>query len=150
YRGRQGSDVSLLNRRIQSICNNDLIFIGTSATMASNGTPLEKKQKVAEVASQIFGKSILVENVINEYLEPCTSGKEVNSFQLSSAIKAGIKLDGNENDFIENDLANWLELNIALKYNEGVLERGKPLNINQITDLVFAETSLSKEYIKSV
>lgn len=150
YRGRQGADVSLLNRRIQSNCNNDLIFIGTSATMASNGTPLEKKQKVAEVASQIFGKSILVENVINEYLEPCTSGKEVNSFQLASAIKAGVNLEGKEDDFIENDLANWLELNIALKYNEGVLERGKPLNINQITDLIFAKTSLSKEYIKPV
>lgn len=149
YRGRQGSDVSLLNRRIQSICKKELIYIGTSATMATNGTPLEKKQKVADVATQIFGKPILVENVINEYLEPCTKGKEVNSFQLASAVKDGIKLENNEDDFVDNDLANWLELNVALKYNEGVLERGKPLNINQITGLIFAETSLSKDQIKS-
>ncbi|MGF7229915.1 DEAD/DEAH box helicase [Arachidicoccus sp.] len=56
YRGKQGADVSLLNRRIQALSENDLIFIGTSATMASQGSPEEKKKKVAEVATQIFGK----------------------------------------------------------------------------------------------
>ncbi|OPB96466.1 DEAD/DEAH box helicase [Elizabethkingia occulta] len=148
YRGRQGADVSLLNRRIQSLCSNELIFIGTSATMASKGSPTEKKQKVAEVASQIFGKSISYKNVINEYLEPCTKGKTINPFQLATSIKKGIDMNWNEDDFIDNDLANWLELNVALKQNEGVLERGKPLNIDQITDLIITQTSLSNSQIK--
>jgi ATP-dependent helicase YprA (DUF1998 family) len=41
YRGRQGSDVSVLNRRIQALANNTLIFIGTSATMASKGNKID-------------------------------------------------------------------------------------------------------------
>lgn len=150
YRGRQGADVSLLNRRIQTLCENDLIFIGTSATMASHGTPLEKKEKVAEVASQIFGKEINASDVINEYLEPCTLGKVVNAFSLAQAIKNDIDINWDEEQFINNELANWIELNVALKDNNGTLERGKPLNINQIVELIHKETSLDKEQIKSV
>lgn len=148
YRGRQGADVSLLNRRIQALANNDIIFIGTSATMTSHGSPEEKKKKVAEVASQIFGKEFKSEDIINEYLQPCTQAKEVNSFKLANAIKSGIDVNGNEDDFVTNDLANWLEMNVALKSNHGTLERGKPLNIDQISEKIYQETSLDKEEIK--
>ena len=37
YRGRQGADVVLLVRRVRQRLNADLICIGTSATMASQG-----------------------------------------------------------------------------------------------------------------
>lgn len=149
YRGRQGADVSILNRRVQTLAKNDLIFIGTSATMASQGSPLEKRKKVAEVASLIFGKAFTSNEVINEYLEPCTLGKKVNSFQLSESIKNGIDINATEEEFVSNDLANWIELNIALKSNDGVLERGKPLNLDQITDKIHQVTSLSKDKIKA-
>ncbi|RKS25634.1 ATP-dependent helicase YprA (DUF1998 family) [Flavobacterium endophyticum] len=149
YRGRQGADVSLLNRRIQALSENDLIFIGTSATMASHGSPDEKKKKVAEVATQIFGKEFPVDNVINEYLEPCTIAKQINPFQLANAIRNGIDPEGTEGDFINNDLANWLEMNIALKSNHNILERGKPLSIDQIAEKIRTETSLSKDEIRS-
>ncbi|WP_347067476.1 DEAD/DEAH box helicase [Flavobacterium sp. WV_118_3] len=150
YRGRQGADVSLLNRRIQAFTKNDLIFIGTSATMASQGSPEEKKQKIAEVATQIFGKEFPSEYIVNEYLEPCTIAKEVNPFQLTNAIRNGIDPEGTEEDFIKNDLANWLETNIALKTNHNVLERGKPLSIDQIAEKIHNETSLSKDEIRGI
>ncbi|HLX53792.1 MAG TPA: DEAD/DEAH box helicase, partial [Aquella sp.] len=55
YRGRQGSDVSILIRRIKSASKkkDNVICIGTSATMVSGeGTTLmEQRKKVAEVAS---------------------------------------------------------------------------------------------------
>ncbi|MBN1198113.1 MAG: DEAD/DEAH box helicase [Bacteroidales bacterium] len=51
YRGRQGSDVSMLIRRIRNLCKNDLICIGTSATMASEGSVEKRKRDVADVAS---------------------------------------------------------------------------------------------------
>ncbi len=38
YRGRQGADVALLVRRVRQRLNADLICIGTSATMASEGS----------------------------------------------------------------------------------------------------------------
>lgn len=148
YRGRQGADVSLLNRRVQALAKKELIFIGTSATMASHGSPEAKKKKVAEVATQIFGKEFNSTVIINEYLEPCTQAKEVNPFVLANAIRQELNFDGQENDFVANDLANWLEMNVALKLNHGTLERGKPLNIDQITEKIKDETSLSKEEIK--
>lgn len=148
YRGRQGADVSLLNRRVQALAKNDLIFIGTSATMASQGTPEEKKRKVAEVATQIFGKEFSIDDIINEYLEPCTSAKEINAFQLVNAIRNGINSNGTEENFKENGLANWLEMNIALKSNHGVLERGIPRNIGNIVELIHKETSLPVDDIK--
>lgn len=149
YRGRQGADVSLLNRRIQALSENDLIFIGTSATMASQGSPEEKKKKVAEVATQIFGKEFPSEYVVNEYLEPCTVAKQVNPFQLANAIRVGIDSKGTEEDFISNDLANWLEMNVALKSNHDILERGKPLSIDQIAEKIHDKTSLSKDEIRN-
>jgi superfamily II DNA/RNA helicase len=149
YRGRQGADVSLLNRRIQAHVKNDLIFIGTSATMASQGSPEEKKKKVAEVATQIFGKEFLSEYVINEYLEPCTAAKEVSPFQLTKAIRNDISLYDTEENFVNNDLTNWLEINIALKLNHGILERGTPLNLDQIATKIKDETSLPKEEIRN-
>lgn len=38
YRGRQGADVALLVRRIRAAFNPDLICVGTSATLATEGT----------------------------------------------------------------------------------------------------------------
>ena len=55
YRGRQGADVAMLVRRVRERMNLDLICIGTSATMATDGTREERQAKVAEVASKMFG-----------------------------------------------------------------------------------------------
>ena len=55
YRGRQGADVALLVRRVRQRLNADLICIGTSATMASEGTAAERNGTVAQVASKLFG-----------------------------------------------------------------------------------------------
>lgn len=48
YRGRQGSDVSILIRRIKSAASNSIACIGTSATMVSGDatTLLEQKRKL--------------------------------------------------------------------------------------------------------
>ena len=38
YRGRQGTDVAMLIRRIRAQCKQEIVCIGTSATMVSVGT----------------------------------------------------------------------------------------------------------------
>src|SRR5207249_4370436 len=44
YRGRQGADVALLVRRVREACKaNDMLCVGTSATMASKGTFAEQQ-----------------------------------------------------------------------------------------------------------
>ena len=132
YRGRQGSDVSMLVRRIKSWCNNDLICIGTSATMASAGNPDEKKEAVAKVATTIFGDKYEIDQIINEHLDTCTLGKHFNAIELRTALTKGIDKTADENAFINHPIANWVELNIALQLNNGVLERGKPKTFKNI------------------
>lgn len=150
YRGRQGADVSYLNRRIQANCKNDIICIGTSATMASDGSPDNKKREVAKVAAKIFGKSYDTEQIVGEYLETCTKGKNPTPFELADSIKKGIDHDWDEAVYTEHPVTNWLEVNIALKDNHGVLERGKPLSIKKISHLLKDITSLAFDDIKLV
>jgi len=148
YRGRQGADVSYLNRRIQANCKNEIICIGTSATMASDGSPDNKKREVAKVAAKIFGKKYSGEQIVGEYLETCTNGINPSAFEVAESIKRGINVEWKEDAYIEHPITNWLEVNIALKDNHGVLERGKPLSIIKITQILKELTSLTSEEIE--
>ncbi len=74
YRGRQGADVALLVRRVRDACAApDLQVVGTSATMASAGSPAEQRRIVAEVATRLFGTQVTPEKVIGETLRRATS-----------------------------------------------------------------------------
>jgi ATP-dependent helicase YprA (DUF1998 family) len=55
YRGRQGADVAMLARRVRDrLCsNNQPVCIGTSATMASEGSEADRAAQVASVASRL-------------------------------------------------------------------------------------------------
>lgn len=150
YRGRQGSDVSLLIRRIKGLANQKLICIGTSATMSSEGTPLEKKSAVAEVAETIFGEKYEVEAIIGEYLKYCTQGRECSEVELAEAIEKGIEKVTDNDLFITHPLTNWLEREIALKDNDGLLERGKPLRITDIAEALSKASSKPVEKCKMV
>ena len=70
YRGRQGADVAILVRRLRNRCTPQKapICIGTSATMASEGSDANRAQAVADVASRLFGTHIGPESVIDELL----------------------------------------------------------------------------------
>ena len=73
YRGRQGADVAMLIRRVKDACAApDVQCIGTSATMSTEGGSADRREKVAEVASQLFGTTVLPENVIGETLVRAT------------------------------------------------------------------------------
>lgn len=74
YRGRQGADVAILVRRLRNRCapDNALICIGTSATMASEGSEADQAKAVADVASRLFGTSIGLDAVIDELLQRAT------------------------------------------------------------------------------
>jgi len=145
YRGRQGSDVSMLIRRIKGIAKNPIICIGTSATMMSGGSPEQKKTAVAQVGELIFGQHYDTKSIIGEFLEPCTSGINPNAIELRKSIEKGISKEGDEDEFFNHPLSNWLELNIALRINEGHLERNKPLKITEIAEQLRVATELPIE-----
>ena len=147
YRGRQGSDVSLLIRRIKGWCKLNLVCIGTSATMLSKGTPIEKKKIVANVASTIFGDLYTAEQIVGEYLETCTKGIQFTKEELMESILKGDYTSGGIEEFVNNPITNWLEIEIALQNNDGILERGKPITIKGITHKLQELTNLSFEQI---
>lgn len=136
YRGRQGSDVSMLIRRIKHLAKNEIVTIGTSATMASGGTRKEKQEAVAAVAKTIFGEEFSTEQIIGEYLVTCTNPekKYPNEWELQEAINKGINIEDNEEVFINNPVVIWLENKIALNHtDDGHIERGIPKKFSAIT-----------------
>jgi len=70
YRGRQGADVALLVRRVREALSENLICIGTSATMATEGTQMERNAIVADVASRLFGTNIPDRNIVINHQHP--------------------------------------------------------------------------------
>ncbi len=135
YRGRQGADVSMLIRRINAFCKNELTIIGTSATMAS-GLIAEKKQIIADFVSTIFGKTYLTDQIITETLVFSTDQSTiVTAEKLKVAVNQKVEFNNSETLFTTHPLAVWLEKEIALvKHEDQSIERGFPLTMNQMID----------------
>lgn len=123
YRGRQGADVALLVRRVRQRLNADLICIGTSATMASEGTAAERNGTVAQVASKLFGTEIPVENIVTETLERLTVGKLPSAAELGAALDAdystGATATWATDELRHQPLARWVELRLGLEREDG-------------------------------
>lgn len=137
YRGMQGSDVSMLIRRIKAQSKNNVLCFGTSATMVSdeNMSYEQQKEKVAEVASCIFGSNFSAHQIIDETLEPgFSSGKTVSKAALAAAVRAEVDNTADIESLKEHPTAIWLEQKIALCYddNEKRYFRGKPKSLSEI------------------
>ncbi|MFT3846815.1 MAG: DEAD/DEAH box helicase [Lacibacter sp.] len=131
YKGRQGADVSLLNRRIKAAAKNkNIICIGTSATMAT-GSVDEQKGEVAKVASRFFDGSFLPDDIIVESLTYSTNDIIPTRDQLVDAFHAPIS-DISRNAILQNPIAIWLERTIAIR-NEGIHKRrNEPQSLKSI------------------
>lgn len=69
YRGRQGADVALLVRRLRDASGaENVICVGTSATMSREAHWPAQQQTVAEVSSRLFGARVAPGAVIGETL----------------------------------------------------------------------------------
>lgn len=118
YRGRQGADVAMLVRRVRDrLCpDHEPLCIGTSATMANEGSEERRAEAVAEVASRIFGTTISMDAVIDENLQRATNP----SLRCDDLTGLAAALDQELPDQISNaelrdhPLAIWIELMIGL------------------------------------
>ena len=104
YRGRQGADVAMLVRRVgDRLCpDHQPICIGTSATMASEGSESDRAIAVASVASRLFGTTISADAVIDESLARATD-PALKPANLGDALAAAI--DAELNGFARGRLA---------------------------------------------
>ena len=119
YRGRQGADVALLVRRLRErLKAEQLVCIGTSATMSSTGSQADRNRVVADVASKLFGTRISEHDVIGETLERVTNPlKDVNAIrtELPAAIARDQDTWADFDAFRNDPLAIWVELNLGIE-----------------------------------
>lgn len=148
YKGRQGADVSLLNRRIKAAANyKNIICIGTSATMAT-GSVEEQKSEVAKVACRFFNGSFLPDDIIVESLTYSTNDVIPTRDLLVDAFYAAVN-DRSRNAILQNPIAIWLERTIAIR-NEGIHKRrNAPQSLKSIaakfSELTGIDTSASEQ-----
>lgn len=137
YRGRQGSDVALLIRRLRNRFKTDhLQCIGTSATMGGADTFAEQQKEVAEVASLIFGSDVLPQHVIGESLIRATKSEELQNPEFINKLTQRVTDPGYQipvlyHEFITDPLSIWLESTLGVREEPGSgrLVRNIPLGI---------------------
>jgi ATP-dependent helicase YprA (DUF1998 family) len=120
YRGRQGADVAMLIRRLKERCAApNVICVGTSATMVASreATPLQRRETVAAFASQVFGRAITENQVIEETLEPFTLGGAPSREELTASLVAPMPTA--LPDFRRHPLARWSEGEFGVEAEEG-------------------------------
>lgn len=155
YRGRQGADVAMLMRRLRSRIGNPAkppLCIGTSATMASEGSRADKNEAVALISSQIFGAQIGPDAVVTETLKRVTDTTKFGNAKLPGLAasvqkaRAGQAAEGKTNEELASDpLAIWVETRIGLKDVETKPERAKPISLRDAARQLAADTALSHE-----
>jgi superfamily II DNA/RNA helicase len=157
YRGRQGGDVALLIRRIKrQFETNNLVCIGTSATMASSNDDGGKDEKTAaaDFGGSLFEEKISVSNVISEKLERVTNAmKSLNDIlpDLNNRILNSANFKLNINGLKDDPLAIWLELTMGIKHS-GIKspERAEPLSIEEASEKLAKAANVPKEKAEKV
>lgn len=133
YRGRQGADVAVLVRRVREALSQNLICIGTSATMATEGTQAERNQVVASVATRLFGSRIPADHIITETLRrvtPEAQSVETVRAQLRELVNQDIHLPDDYGLLAQHPLAVWTELTLGLQLEEGAYRRARPQQLS--------------------
>ena len=146
YRGRQGADVALLVRRVRErLSPEKLQCIGTSATMASEGSLEDKSRVVARVASKLFATNIPESNVIVETLEritdPSASSDSVTP-AIGAVIDAGIPKSITNEALSKHPLSIWVETRLGVTFSE-VDQRWVRARPMTVTEAVSALASAS-------
>ncbi|MEN9640862.1 MAG: hypothetical protein RIR77_51 [Planctomycetota bacterium] len=137
YRGRQGADVAMLVRRCrQAFSGERMTCVGTSATMATDGTRAERRAAIARVATRMFGQSVGPDQVIDETLTRMTAVRDLSVESerreiASAVVKAADSGTGTPLSFEElvaNPLSSWIEttFGLATEKDSERLRRAQP------------------------
>ena len=144
YRGRQGADVALLIRRVKDACEAENVqCVGTSATMATEGTSQQRRKAVADVAFQVFGTPVAEENVIGETLIRATAE---DAGPVTPARIAAPAAPADYGDLVRDPLASWIETAFGLdRDDEGKLARRAPTTVQRAARDLAAQTGADED-----
>ncbi|MGI8915834.1 MAG: DEAD/DEAH box helicase [Chloroflexota bacterium] len=151
YRGRQGADVAMLLRRVRQRAENpDLRFVGTSATLASEGDRRQRRERIAEAATTLFGVEVAAEAVVDETLRRvCTLPPPPTPAALGAAVSAGPPdpIAGGPAAVLavtEHPLAAWVEQTFGLDVEDGRLVRRRPITFQEGLRTLVQQTGLGE------
>jgi hypothetical protein len=149
YRGRQGADVAMLVRRVRErLAGPHLQCIGTSATLAGQGTPEEQQIEVARLASKLFGSLVLPEHVVGETLRsairrPAPTSEELQQRLLSARDYASLS---SYEEFSGDPVAAWAEGAFGLERDDfGRLKRRIPVTVHEAAAKLSHQTGVPIE-----
>lgn len=150
YRGRQGADVAMLIRRVRERFNEHLLCIGTSATMASEGSAKERNAIVANIASRLFGVPVSADNIITETLEPVTNNDTpIDSASLRQAIETGVAASATHAELSSHPVAAWVERKLGLEEQDGKLVRiARPRTVLEAATLLAKDSGLQEQFCR--
>jgi hypothetical protein len=146
YRGRQGADVALLVRRVRErLSPEHLQCIGTSATMASEGSQVDKNRLVAAVASKLFAAAIPDSNVVVETLERVTDSNASAKSALAAlgpAIDTGLRPNISDAALRVHPLAIWIEIRLGIAWSDVDQRwgRARPLTVSEAVAALAADS----------
>jgi hypothetical protein len=155
YRGRQGADVALLVRRVRErLRPENLQCIGTSATMASEGSLEDKGRVVARVASRLFSVPIPESHVIVETLERQTTPSETASTVASSlgpAIDAGLPRACTDAELARHPLSVWVETRLGVTFSEVDQRwvRARPMTVTEAVSALSRDASRPEDVCRA-
>ena len=125
YRGRQGADIAMLIRRCRHSFGNDILCVGTSATMASGGSSDEQKVEVAKVSQALFGVPFTPEQIVGETLERATPEIDLSDPPppVRDDIRDAVASDSAPPDeydaFRSHPFASWIESTFGVREEAG-------------------------------
>ena len=152
YRGRQGADVALLVRRLRiTTHSNNMICVGTSATMSSAEDATERRKAVADIAAKLFGAPFFPEHIIEESLLRVTN-TSVSDNELPGLLSEYLHTDytfkwtDNDPALLDNPLAIWVERTMGTTWGcNQELRRATPATISTHAAQLAAAAGVSLE-----
>jgi superfamily II DNA/RNA helicase len=145
YRGRQGADVAMLLRRLAQRAGKDLQIVGTSATLASEGSRAERQKAVADSATRVFGVQVPPANVIDETLQRLTTSPVPRTRdELRQAVE--VPPPAPTLDAVQaHPLAAWVEHAFGIQEEDGRLVRRPPETFDRAVARLASESGLPAE-----
>ncbi len=154
YRGRQGADVAILVRRLRERCTPEKapVCIGTSATMASEGSDAEQVLAVSDAASRLFGSQVGPDAVIDESLRRATDQRlklpDVIP-KLAGVLEKGVPEQLTDAELHTHPLAVWAELQLGLDDRQ-VLRRRQPIQFGEAAEMLAQASEVEKARCETV
>jgi superfamily II DNA/RNA helicase len=137
YRGRQGADVAMLARRVRERCGAPTMrCIGTSATVAGEGSREERAAEVARLATRLFGQEVTPEHAIAETLQRAVDRPEPTVDELRDELDRGAaEYPQDFAAFTRMALPAWAEQAFGITPDSsGRLERRPPRTLGAVAE----------------